>query len=215
MGRAAALVFVCGLAACVALLGGIGDAEEPVSQAFLAVKAEIQSKPVAHLKGKSMALAAKANSFSSTASGIMQEVQHSKLAVVTGKSNMAAVTAKVAAAKVILKGVPPAASHISKQALQEETPATAKQALQEAPAADAPAADAKQALQEATDSDAPAADDKPKIIGATGEEVFGKKDGAVAKFLGFQEGGEPNILGMCPRIHITIWCVESDAAHEG
>jgi len=120
---------------------------------------------------------------------------------------MAAVTAKVAAAKVILKGVPPAASHISKQALQEETPATAKQALQEgpadAPAADAPAADAKQALQEATDSDAPAADDKPKIIGATGEEVFGKKDGAVAKFLGFQEGGEPNILGMCPRIHTT------------
>ena len=125
---------------------------------------------------------------------------------------MAAVTAKVAAAKVILKGVPPAASHISKQALQEETPATAKQALQEAPAADAPAADApaadaKQALQEATDSDAPAADDKPKIIGATGEEVFGKKDGAVAKFLGFQEGGEPNILGMCPRIHTTcgVW----------
>ena len=118
MGRAAALVFVCGLAACVALLGGIGDAEEPVSQAFLAVKAEIQSKPVAHLKGKvtlslfslficclpsdeytakisrcfahqllvdclsskqSMALAAKANSFSSTASGIMQEVHHSKV----------------------------------------------------------------------------------------------------------------------------------------
>ena len=126
---------------------------------------------------------------------------------------MAAVTAKVAAAKVILKGVPPAASHISKQALQEETPATAKQALQEAPiadapaadapAADAPAADAKQALQEATDSDAPAAEDKPKIIGATGEEVFGNKDGAVAKFLGFQEGGEPNILGMCPRIHTT------------
>ena len=44
MGRAATLVFVCGLAACVALLGGIGDAEEPVSQAFLAVKAEIQSR---------------------------------------------------------------------------------------------------------------------------------------------------------------------------
>ena len=120
---------------------------------------------------------------------------------------MAAVTAKVAAAKVILKGVPPAASHISKQALQEETPATAKQALQVPPAADAPAADAKQALQEAPESDAPAADDKPKIIGATGEEVFGKKDGAVAKFLGFQEGGEPNILGMCPRLHTTcsVW----------
>ena len=51
MGRAAALVMVCGLAACVALLGGIGDAEEPVSQAFLAVKAEIESKPASHLSG--------------------------------------------------------------------------------------------------------------------------------------------------------------------
>jgi hypothetical protein len=134
---------------------------------------------------------------------------------------MAAVTAKVAAAKVILKGVPPAASHTSKQALQEETPATAKQALQEAPAADAPAADApaadaKQALQEATDSDAPAADDKPKIIGATGEEVFGKKDGAVAKFLGFQEGSEPNVLGMCPRTHTTcgVWNLMRHMRHD-
>ncbi len=43
---------VCGLAACVALLGGLGDAEEPVSQAFLAVKAELQSKPAAHISGK-------------------------------------------------------------------------------------------------------------------------------------------------------------------
>jgi len=51
-GRAGALVMVCGLAACVALLGGLGDAEEPVSQAFLAVKAELQSKPAAPISGK-------------------------------------------------------------------------------------------------------------------------------------------------------------------
>ena len=46
------LFMVCGLAACVALLGGLGDAEEPVSQAFLALKAELQSTPAAHVSGK-------------------------------------------------------------------------------------------------------------------------------------------------------------------
>jgi hypothetical protein len=46
------LLMVCGLAACVALLGGLGDAEEPVSQAFLALKAELQSTPAAHVSGK-------------------------------------------------------------------------------------------------------------------------------------------------------------------
>jgi len=49
---------VCGLAACVALLGGIGDAEEPVSQTFLAVKAELQAKPVVHFKSKVILLLA-------------------------------------------------------------------------------------------------------------------------------------------------------------
>lgn len=52
LGRAGMLLMVCGLAACVALLGGLGDAEEPVSQAFLALKAELQSKPAAHVSGK-------------------------------------------------------------------------------------------------------------------------------------------------------------------
>jgi hypothetical protein len=57
MGRASALVLVCGLAACVALLGSLGDAEEPVNQAFLAVKAELQDKPAIQLKGKVLHLA--------------------------------------------------------------------------------------------------------------------------------------------------------------
>jgi len=195
MGRAAALVMVCGLAACVALLGGIGDAEEPVSQAFLAVKAEIESKPASHLSGKSLKLAAKATSFSDTASGIMQEAKNSKLALVPGKVHMAAAKAKVAAANVILKGVPAASAKVGKQALDEEAPAEEAPA-EEAPAEEAPAEEAPAA--DAPASDADATDDKPKkkVLGASGEEVFGKKDGAVAGFLGFQGKGEPNLLGI-------------------
>ena len=66
MGRATALVMVCGLAACVALLGGIGDAEEPVSQTFLAVKAELQAKPVVHFKSKVILLLALLATFAVT-----------------------------------------------------------------------------------------------------------------------------------------------------
>ena len=61
-GRASALVLVCALAACVALLGSLSGAEEPVAATFLAVKAELQEKQSVHLGGHSMALAAKADS---------------------------------------------------------------------------------------------------------------------------------------------------------
>ena len=116
--------------------------------------------------------------------------QHPQLALVPGKVHMAAAKAKVAAANVILKGVPAASAKVGKQALDEEAPAEEAPA-EEAPAEEAPAADAPA-------SDADATDDKPKkkVLGASGEEVLGKKDGAVAGFLGFQEKGEPNLLGM-------------------
>lgn len=170
-----------------------------------------------------MKLAAEANSFSSTASGIMQEAKHSKvpslesllcrrflcwllplplppcghqhesdarfarqLAMLPAKAHLQAAQAKVAAAHVMLQGVPKAKAAVRKQALQDADAAPA--ADDAAPASDAaPAADV-----------APAAEggDKKKILGASGEEVFGKKDGAVASFLGFQSEGEPNILGM-------------------
>ena len=196
---------VCAMAACVALLGSLGDAEEPISQAFLAVKNEIDSKPVTHLKaGKSMALAAKANSLASTASGIMNEAKHSKLALVTGKTHVAAAKANVAAAKVLLKGVPAASKKVGKQALDEEAPAEDEAA--EVPAEDAgdaedaaPAEDAGDApADDAASEDDTGGEPKKKILGASGEEVFGKKDGAVAGFLGFQDKGEPNVLGMLP-----------------
>ena len=164
---------------------------------------------------QSLKLAAKANSFSSTASGIMQEAKHSKvpsleslpcspagccrslpaatrayptdarcdarqLAMVPAKAHLEVAQAQVAAAHVMLQGVPKAKAAVRKQALQDAAPA--------ADDAAAPAADAA----------APAAEggDKKKILGASGEEVFGKKDGAIASFLGFQSEGEPNILGM-------------------
>ena len=111
--------------------------------------------------------------------------------MVPAKAHLEAAKAKVAAANVILKGVPAAKAKVGKQALDEEAPAE-----DAAPADDAaPAEDAAPA-----DDAAPAADSedgkKKKILGASGQEVFGDKDGAVASFLGFQSKGEPNILGM-------------------
>lgn len=201
MGRASALVLVCGLAACVALLGSLGDAEEPVNQAFLAVKAELQDKPAIQLKGKSMALAAKANSLASTASGIMEEAAHSKVGVPQGQSHMSAAKASVAAAKSILKGVPKISAKVSKQALDEapaEAPPVEEAPAEEAPAEEAPA-EGEAAAAEGGDSpadDTSGSGEKKKVLGASGEEVFGKQDGAVAGFLGFESKGEPNVLGI-------------------
>lgn len=101
----------------------------------------------------------------------------------SGKAKIAAAATKVAAAKVLLKGVPAAQAKVGKQALDEEAPA------EEAPAEEVPAEDAAAA---AGDDDEP----KKKVLGASGEEVFGAKNGAVAGFLGFQDKGEPNFLGM-------------------
>ena len=224
-GRASALVLVCALAACVALLGSLSGAEEPVAATFLAVKTELQEKQSVHLGGHSMALAAKADSLSTTASGIMHEAAHSK-AILTakGSARVAEAKAKVAAAKSILKG---AAASVGKQALEEapveEAPA------EEAPAEDAPADAPAEAPAEgapaASTADAAGGDDaedgekKKKILGASGEDVFGKKDGAVAGFLGFQEKGEPNILGvplpvcmfvfvvLCTCTCLTVGCI--------
>ena len=214
-GRASALVLVCALAACVALLGSLSGAEEPVAATFLAVKAELQEKQSVHLGGHSMALAAKADSLSTTASGIMHEAAHSK-AILTakGSARVAEAKAKVAAAKSILKG---AAASVGKQALEEapaeEAPADAPA---EAPAEGAPAASTADA---AGGDDAEDGEKKKKILGASGEDVFGKKNGAVAGFLGFQEKGEPNILGvplpvcmfvfvvLCTCTCLTVGCI--------
>jgi len=97
--------------------------------------------------------------------------------MVPAKAHLEVAQAQVAAAHVMLQGVPKARAAVRKQALQDAAPAD-----EAAPASDA----------------APAAEGgaKPKILGASGEEVFGKKDGAIASFLGFQSEGEPNILGM-------------------
>ena len=229
-GRASALVLVCALAACVALLGSLSGAEEPVAATFLAVKAELQEKQSVHLGGHSMALAAKADSLSTTASGIMHEAAHSK-AILTakGSARVAEAKAKVAAAKSILKG---AAASAGKQALEEapveEAPAEEAPA-EEAPAeeapADAPAEAPAEGAPAASTADAAGGDDaedgekKKKILGASGEDVFGKKNGAVAGFLGFQEKGEPNILGvplpvcmfvfvvLCTCTCLTVGCI--------
>ena len=96
--------------------------------------------------------------------------------MVPAKAHLEVAQAQVAAAHVMLQGVPKAKAAVRKQALQDAAPAD-----DAAPAADAAA---------------PEGGDKKKSLGASGEEVFGKKDGAIASFLGFQSEGEPNILGM-------------------